>query len=126
MGAADDGACACFQQDMVHDVSTAIVRGMAPAIKNIRREQQARRFEPKVASLALQYVVDEFPFPGNYIFQWFFYGQTLGHFLPAGRNYCSWDSSFINLREKIVLFVCLSCKRISRAVFEYGNDGNKG
>jgi hypothetical protein len=125
VGAADDAACACFQQVMVLDVPTTVVRGMAAAIENFRREQQARRFERKVASPASKYVVDEFSFPGHYILQRFFYGQTFGHFLPAGRNYCSWDNSFIDLREKIVLFVCMPRQRVSRAVFEYGNDGNK-
>ncbi len=108
----------------MYDVSPAFIRRMAPANENFRRQQQARRLEHKMASLATEYVVDEFSFPGHYIFQRIFYGQALSHFFPAGRNYCSWDSSFIGLREKIVLFVCMSGQWFPGAVLEYGNDGN--
>lgn len=89
VGDADDVPCAGSQQDMVYDLSAAVIWGMAPAIENFRRKQQAPRIKPQVAPTVEEYVGDEFPLPGYYVLQRILHRQAFGHLLPVRRNYRS-------------------------------------
>ena len=67
----------------------------------------------------------EYSFSYYNILQRLFYRQTISYILFAWWNYRSWDIAFVGFREKVVLFIRMSCQWFPGTVLEYGDDGDK-